>query len=107
MSFGGERSSFEYLKRGIAAIVCITLILGVLFSAFYIAHEYEHDCTGEDCPICQYIAECEAFVNQISTGIVFLFTAIAIVSLAIKLIEELSEVFSYDTLVSQKVRLNN
>lgn len=107
MRSGGESSSFEYLKKSIAAMLGVALILGVLFSAFYIANEYEHDCTGEDCPICQYIAECEAFVNQISTGIVFIFAAILLISFAVKAFENLSEAVSYDTLVSQKVRLNN
>ncbi len=100
-------SKFAYVKNSIAAFIGVALLLGVLFSTFYVAHEYVHDCTGEDCPICQYIAECEAFVNHVSTGVVFICAAIV----AVLAISDTVSMFTRDglftTLVEQKVRLNN
>ena len=40
-------------SRKIAAgIMGFMMLAFVLFSAFYIAAEAEHDCEGEGCPIC-------------------------------------------------------
>ena len=97
----------RYMRSGIAAFIGAMLLIGMLFSHIYIANEYHHDCTGEECPICQCIAECEAFVNQISTGVI-LFIAIAAVIFAVsKTVQSFKGDFLSNTLVSFKVRLNN
>ena len=50
-------------KRGhmIAAIICVALLLCIFASSAYIVHEavYHHECTGENCPVCQFIAQIE------------------------------------------------
>ena len=43
-------------KRIAAWMLCIGLILVLSVSIAFIAHEAGHDCSGEDCPICQTIA---------------------------------------------------
>ena len=44
-------------KRLSALILCIGLILVLSVSVVFIAHEADHDCTGEDdCPICRMVA---------------------------------------------------
>ena len=43
-------------KRFGALLLCIGLILVLSVSVAFIAHEADHDCCGEDCPICQTIA---------------------------------------------------
>ncbi|AOZ97622.1 hypothetical protein [Butyrivibrio hungatei] len=97
----------NYMRSGIAAFVGAMLLIGMLFSHIYIANEYHHDCTGEECPICQCIAECEAFIEQISTGVI-LFIAIAAVIFAVsKTVQSFKGDFLSNTLVSFKVRLNN
>ncbi len=107
MVYSNSDSEFEYVKSGIAAFICVMLLVGVLFSNFYVAHEFQHDCTGEDCPICQYIAECEAFVNQISTGVVFVCTALIAFLAISKTYTFVTRVGVFSTLVDQKVRLND
>lgn len=91
----------------IISFLCAALLLGVLFSAFFIANEYHHDCTGEECPICQIIAECEAFINQIATGLVIAFEAVLVLAAAQDIRVMLGNLLVADTLVTQKVRLNN
>ena len=56
-------------KRIAAGIMGILMLFIVLFSAFYIAAEADHDCTGEDCPICACIQQCENTLHQIGDGI--------------------------------------
>ena len=48
-------------RRVIAAIICCAVALSMLFSSAYLAHEaaYHHDCTGEHCPVCRFIAQIE------------------------------------------------
>ncbi len=43
-------------KRISALLLCIGMVLVLSVSAAFILHEADHDCTGEDCPICRNIA---------------------------------------------------
>lgn len=41
------------VTRKLAAwALCVLLATGVFFSAWFLAREIRHDCTGADCPIC-------------------------------------------------------
>ena len=100
-------SSFKNMRGGIAAFLCAALLAGVLFATFFIADEYHHDCTGEECPICQTIAECEAFVNQISSGLIVVVAALLAILAVADIKVMLGNIFFVSTLVTQKVRLNN
>lgn len=44
------------LKRMGALLLCIGLILVLSVSISFLAHEADHDCCGDDCPICRTIA---------------------------------------------------
>ena len=46
-------------RRISAGIAGVLMLVFVLFSVFFIAHEAHHDCTGEDCPVCAAIRLCE------------------------------------------------
>jgi len=43
-------------KRAGALLLCIGLVLVLSVSTAFIAHEADHDCTGEDCPVCLVLA---------------------------------------------------
>ncbi len=43
-------------KRVGALILCIGMALVLAVSAAFIIHEADHDCSGEDCPVCRMIA---------------------------------------------------
>lgn len=98
---------FEYLRKSVAVIVGAMLFLGVFLSNLYVAEEFVHDCIGEECPICETIDECEAFVNRISTGLILVAVALLAVVSVLKTIEIATEEVFFETLVSEKVRLNN
>lgn len=48
-------------RRGIALALCVVLALCAFVSSAFIVHEaaHPHACTGEDCPICQFIVQIE------------------------------------------------
>lgn len=94
-------------KRITACIMGIMMLIVILSAAFFIAHEAGHDCTGEDCPICACVAECENTLHQISGGlasqtavilpVIFLFLSLCLSA----------AMFMQETPVSRKDRLNN
>ena len=83
------------------------LLVIMLFSTFYIVAETDHVCTGEDCPICACIAQCENILHQLSDGttgqLAVIFPIIFMLVAAFLLASD----FAQETPVSRKVRLNN
>ena len=79
----------------------------MLFSAPFIAIEADHDCTGEDCPICACIAQCENTLHQIGDGAAVQAAVIVPVFFMLILAFLFADNFTQETLVSRKVRLNN
>ena len=43
-------------KRVLALLLCVGLAAVLCVSTLHIALEADHDCCGEDCPICEMIA---------------------------------------------------
>ncbi|MER1992639.1 MAG: hypothetical protein ABS897_01325 [Eubacteriales bacterium] len=95
-------------KRAGALLLCIGLVLILSVSTAFIIHEADHDCSGEDCPICRNIA----------INIRLLCTAglAALVLPAFRLLPDAHAAyslrdryayFSLETLVRWKIRLND
>ena len=95
------------LFSGISLFICAVLVIGMLFSSFFVATEHNHHCQGEDCPICQMVAMCESFLDQVGAGMLIYAVAIlaALFITSIGLLPACN--LTAPTLVSQKVRLNN
>ena len=43
-------------KRAAAVIISLLFVFVMLFSALIVIAEADHDCAGEDCPVCRIIA---------------------------------------------------
>lgn len=95
------------VKRIAAGIMGLVMLIIVLFSAFFIAAEADHDCTGEDCPICACIAQCENTLHQIGDGAAVQAAVIVPVFFMLILAFLFADYFTQETPVSRKVRLNN
>ena len=107
MLSGDYQSKQNKLLSDISLFVCVVLIIGVLFSSFFIAEEHNHHCHGENCPICQMVAICESFLDNVGAG-TFIYAAVVFTTLFVYTTGLLSKyVFKAPTLVSQKVRLND
>lgn len=48
-------------SHGIAAALCVAMLLSLFVSSAYIVHEaaHPHACVGDHCPVCQFIAQIE------------------------------------------------
>lgn len=49
----------------IAAVLCAVMALSLFVTSACIAHEaaHRHACTGEDCPVCRFIAQIEQLLR--------------------------------------------
>ena len=101
--FGSEMTRS---KRFAAGIIILMMLSFLMLSSVFIAHEADHDCCGEDCPICEFIQQCEntvrgefLFSSGISVIIPVLFVIFSVCLAA--------DAFVKATPVSRKIRLNN
>ena len=98
-------------RKRIAAGVLAFLILSVLlFSAFFIVFEADHDCAGEEhCSICYCIEQCTNALLQVRFGYGTAFRNAAVLFLFLLTAAALhhAAVFKPETPVSRKVQLND
>ena len=97
-------------RRVFAVALCIVMVLSLFVSSAYIAHEAvrHHACSGENCPVCQFIAQ----VEQVRRGFGMILLALLLIYLALAVRRDWRAFMSAnppvsDTLVSRKIRLNN
>ncbi len=90
-----------------AGILGMLMLFVMLFSAFYIVAEADHDCAGNDCPICVCIQQCENTLHQLSNGTAL--QAAVIIPVLFLLVSAVFSAYAFlqETPVSRKVRLNN
>jgi hypothetical protein len=91
----------------IAAIMGVMMLVVVLVSASYVAVESGHDCTGEDCPICACINQCENTLRQVGGGVDFQADTVLPVVFILIMAVSGSAILTAETPVSRKIRLNN
>ncbi len=94
-------------KKVAAGIIAFMMLVVILFSVFFIAAEARHDCSGENCPICACIQQCENTLNQLGDGIVCQADVIIPAIILFAAIFFSARTFCQDTLITRKVRLNN
>jgi hypothetical protein len=95
-------------KRALALILCVGMIFVLFASSACIAHEAEHECAGENCEICESIAQMEALLHSfalLGAALLLLFTLLSF-QRAFRLLAAL-RAYSAPTPVGWKVRLNN
>lgn len=95
-------------KRIGAGLLCVIFVLAMLASSAFIIHEAGHDCTGEDCPICQAIIMNSQLLRLIGAVILLLASLLGILRTKHAWADTLRfSVPVSGTLVSWKIRLNN
>lgn len=95
-------------RRSVLAIVlCVCLIMVISFSYLYIFTHSNHHCTGNECPVCEQIHIAEHMIEQIKSAIINLAVLISAVFFVCHLVKMAYILVENDTLVKQKVRLNN
>lgn len=95
-------------KRFSALLLCILLSAATIFSLFYVASETNHDCPGEQCPICRVIAICRVFLNVLALGAaIHALRAILIHSHSVLTVHIQKTYYSSNSPVSLKIKLSN
>lgn len=94
-------------KRVAAGILGMMMLIVVLFSAFCIAAETEHDCTGAECPVCIRIQQCENILHQFGNGATVQASMVLPMVIFLLLVLPVACNLTQETPVSRKIRLNN
>ena len=90
-----------------ALIIALMLFVVMLFSALFIAHETQHECTGDGCSVCAILAVCENMLKNISAAAAAAAVLTAAVFVIIKTLETASVFCPAATPVSLKVKLSD
>ncbi|MBR2100093.1 MAG: hypothetical protein IJ927_02035 [Eubacterium sp.] len=94
-------------KRIAALILAFAMVFAMAFSVFFIAHNSEHNCTGEDCHICRQISIClnslKNLIPKPEKAQICIFAAFLLV-LAIGIVEEAKK---QSSLIDLKVKLSD
>ena len=94
-------------KRIISVVVAVAVFFVMLYSALYIAAEANHDCVGENCPICYQISVCENTLKNLSFAVCAVAFAAAFTYTLCRSITACADVTPSYTLVSLKVKLTD
>lgn len=94
-------------KRIISLVVAVAVFFVMLYSALYIAAEANHDCVGENCPICYQISVCENTLKNLSFAVCAVAFATAFTYTLCRSITACADVTPSYTLVSLKVKLTD
>lgn len=87
-------------------LIIVTLFL-MISSILFIAIEADHDCKGEDCPICYQIAVCEKTYKFICSATFFLTIVEIIYNLVIEFQCFIKEQKHNISLITLKTKLSN
>ena len=95
-------------KKRIMAVILAALVLIVMVSSsLYIAEHADHDCTGEDCSICQQIYLCTQTHKTLSLAVIAAAVFHAFSALLSITIRQVETACVPHTPVSLKVKLTN
>ena len=94
-------------KKRIAAFLAVTILLVLLFSAAFIATEADHDCAGENCPICAQIAVCQNILKTFALAVCIAAFPAVFSHVLCRGSFACADAIPRNTLVSLKVKLTN
>lgn len=93
--------------RVISLLVAVLVLVVMLSSVLYIAHEADHDCVGEHCRICHQISICQNIVENLGFGVIAAAIAIALTYVLASLLTSAQAKSAMTTLITLKVKLSN
>lgn len=94
-------------KQIVAILLVITVLFVMLCSASFAAAEAEHDCAGENCPICYQIGVYENTLKNFSLAVCAVFLSAAFIYILCRSISAPTDFVQNCTLVSLKVKLSD
>ena len=86
-------------------VLCLLICAGLVFSYSFIATEFNHECSAEECHICLEIEACLKAISDIACGVFAACTSIKVVLHILELCKAENKGRSVSTLVSLKIKL--
>jgi len=94
-------------KNILLLITMFCVVLSVIFTASLTAAEHNHNCTGEDCPICLLIEAAQSFLRNLKfAGIAFVLS-VCLLFFTRSIIKNAVLIFYHLSPVTLKVRFNS
>ena len=94
-------------NRIAALLLAVTIPVIMLYSAFFVGAEADHDCVGEGCQICYQVDACQNTLKSLSLAVCVTAVAVAFTYTLCRCISLCMDYAQRDTLVSLKVKLSN
>lgn len=94
-------------KRILTAVLAALVLVVMLSSSLFIIEHADHDCTGEDCQICQQIYLCTQTLKTLSLAVIAAAVFYAFSALLSIIIKQVETACVPNTPVSLKVKLTN
>ena len=97
----------EKKKRVTAMLLAVAVLVVMLCSALFIAAEADHDCVGENCPVCYQINVCQNILKCLSLAVCVAVFFAAFTYILCRSVSVCAGVAASYTLVSLKVKLTD
>jgi len=94
-------------RRAVAILMTLALLFVMFFSNIYIAHDGDHDCDGEDCPVCALLQASANNLRQMGSGSITAPASTLLVFVVLVMLRSIIFDVAISTPVSRKIRLNN
>lgn len=94
-------------QKTFAFLICTVFLLAAFFSLLFIVGEADHDCTGEDCPVCACIHQTEQTLRQLGAGAAVTAVSAPVIARFVSTLVCVFPIVPCATLVRQKIRLND
>lgn len=102
-----EGLNMKNTKRMFSLFAALILVVSMFLSVLFIASNIHHDCTGDNCPICEQMQVAGNVLTKLSFAIVTIMIALALCFFTQESMAELSKVITYFTPVKLKVKMLN
>ena len=103
----GRFGRIRQRTRRLLAAVGVAFLLGIqVFSAAYVAHEADHACSGEGCPICVQLQQCVANFQLTGSGLEADTAVVSLPIIAAVRIVPVEVALPNRSLVAQKIQFN-
>ena len=94
--------------RRVTLMVIAAFVLAAVTAPFFVmAHESDHDCTGDNCPVCALISICENTLEALGGAMIPAAAVLVCLSSAVYAVSSSRVTEFIETPVSLKVKLLN
>jgi len=95
------------IKKITAWIALAAVLFVMLFSITFISQHADHECTGDECPVCAVMEMCGAIIKNLEVTVAVVAAAVFLVFSIRNSVQLVAIAGGSCSLVSQKIRMNN